>query len=236
MLARAAASNVRYARRDQASSRLALRSSAGVPGLRGAAGEDCLLGSPNPSHECYLVHLEPVQGLVTSDENYQKLGDFLLQEIRAKSSIKYPSLSELLTKLQVSCIESFASFHCCASCQIPYSAQGQTRNRLTKIIAICDFYVQNALPSKDMGDQISSLLMEQLGGVQYPDDLVTFFSDMSQLMHSHAQALDEDALKGKADISSAMGFYIRHCCVSFHMLAFEVCVIDQLTRQHLYAA
>ncbi|KAL0018583.1 hypothetical protein WJX79_009184 [Trebouxia sp. C0005] len=122
---------------------------------------------------------EVLQGLVTSDENYQKLGDFLLQEIRAKSSIKYPSLSELLTKLQ------------------------------------------DALPSKDVGDQISSLLMEQLGGVQYPDDLVTFFSDMSQLMHSHAQALDEDALKGGADISSAMGFYIRHCCVSFHMLAFE---------------
>ncbi|KAL0019060.1 hypothetical protein WJX79_002991 [Trebouxia sp. C0005] len=65
---------------------------------------------------------EVLQGLVTSDENYQKLGDFLLQEIRAKSSIKYPSLSELLTKLQ------------------------------------------DALPSKDVGDQISSLLMEQLGG------------------------------------------------------------------------
>ena len=47
MLARAAASTVRYARRDQASSRLALRSSAGVPGFRGAAGEETLLGSPS---------------------------------------------------------------------------------------------------------------------------------------------------------------------------------------------
>ena len=112
----------------------------------------------------------------------------------------------------------------------------QTLNRLIKIIAICGFRVQDALPSKDVGDQISSLLMEQLGGVQYPDDLVTFFSDMSQLMHSHAQALDEDALKGGADISSAMGFYIRHCCVSFHMLAFEVCAINQVTRQHLHVA
>ena len=74
------------------------------------------------SHECYLLHLEPVQGLVTSDENYQKLGDFLLQEIRAKSSIKYPSLSELLTKLQVSCIQSFVNIHFCAPCQIPNSA------------------------------------------------------------------------------------------------------------------
>lgn len=64
--------------------------------------------------------------------------------------------------------------------------------------------------------------MEQLGGLQYPDDLVTFFSDMSQLMHNHASTLDVDSMKGGADISSAMGFYIRHCCVSFHMLAFEV--------------
>ena len=82
--------------------------------------------------------------------------------------------------------------------------------------------VQQALPSRDTGDQIASLLMEQLGGLQYPDDLVTFFSDMSQLMHSHASALDVDAMKGGADISSAFGFYIRHCCVSFHMLSFEV--------------
>ena len=82
--------------------------------------------------------------------------------------------------------------------------------------------LQQALPSKDTGDQIASLLMEQLGGMQYPDDLVTFFSDMSLLMHSHASALDVDAMKGGADISSAMGLYIRHCCVSFHMLAFEV--------------
>lgn len=82
--------------------------------------------------------------------------------------------------------------------------------------------LQQALPSKDTGDQIASLLMEQLGGMQYPDDLVTFFSDMSQLMHSHASVLDVDTMKGGADISSAMGFYIRHCCVSFHMLAFEV--------------
>jgi len=117
-----------------------------------------------------------------------------------------------------------------------HSVDGQTLDRLIKIIAICGFDVQDALPSKDVGDQISSLLMEQLGGVQYPDDLVTFFSDMSQLMHSHAQALDEDALKGGADISSAMGFYIRHCCVSFHMLAFEVCYINQVTRQHLHVA
>ena len=82
--------------------------------------------------------------------------------------------------------------------------------------------VQHALPSRDTGDQIASLLMEQLGGLQYPDALVTFFSDMSQLMHSHASALDAESTKGGADISSAMGFYIRHCCVSFHMLAFEV--------------
>ena len=81
---------------------------------------------------------------------------------------------------------------------------------------------QEALPSGDTRDQIASLLMEQLGGLQYPDDLVTFFSDMSQLMHSHAAALDVDAMKGGADISSAFGFYIRHCCVSFHMLSFEV--------------
>ena len=188
------------------------------------------------SHKRYPVHLKPVQGLVTSDENYQKLGDFLLQEIRAKSSIKYPSLSGLLTKLQVSCIQSFVNIHFCAPCQIPNSAQGQTLDRLTKIIATCGFHVQDALPSKDNGDQISSLLMEQLGGVQYPDDLVTFFSDMSQLMHSHAQALDEDALQGGADISSAMGFYIRHCCVSFHMLAFEVCVINCFTRQPPHVA
>jgi len=52
----------------------------------------------------------------------------------------------------------------------------------------------------------------------------------------NAQAVDEDALKGGADISSAMGFYIRHCCVSFHMLAFEVCVIDRFTRQQLHVA
>lgn len=71
------------------------------------------------SHECYLVHLEPVQGLVTSDENYQKLGDFLLQEIRAKSSIKYPSLSEIFTKLQVGCVCSFVNIQFCAPCQIP---------------------------------------------------------------------------------------------------------------------
>lgn len=64
--------------------------------------------------------------------------------------------------------------------------------------------------------------MEQLGGLQYPDDLVTFFADLGQLMHSHMQAVDEDALKGGADNSSAMGFYIRRCCVSFHMLGFEV--------------
>lgn len=87
--------------------------------------------------------------------------------------------------------------------------------------------LQDALPSSDVGDQIASLLMEQLGGLQYPDDLVTFFSDMSQLMHSNAQAVDEDTLKGGADISSAMGFYIRHCCVSFHMLAFEVILKTQ---------
>ena len=107
-----------------------------------------------------------------------------------------------------------------------HSIEAQVLNRLSKLVAIRGCHVQDALPSKDVGDQISSLLMEQLGGVQYPDDLVTFFSDMSQLMHSHAQALDEDALKGGADISSAMGFYIRHCCVSFHMLAFEVCIIN----------
>lgn len=75
------------------------------------------------SHQQYLVHLKPVQGLVTSDENYQKLGDFLLQEIRAKSSIKYPSLSELLTKLQVSGIKSYASIRFCAPCQVPNTAQ-----------------------------------------------------------------------------------------------------------------
>lgn len=188
------------------------------------------------------MHLKPVQGLVTSDENYQNLGDFLLQEIRAKSSIKYPSLSELLNKLQVSCIESFDNiqriFHFCARCQIPNSAQHRWSDaqQTDKLVATCGSYVQDALPSKDVGDQISSLLMEQLGGVQYPDDLVTFFSDMSQLMHSNAQAVDEDALKGGADISSAMGFYIRHCCVSFHMLAFEVCVIDRFTRQQLHVA
>ena len=82
--------------------------------------------------------------------------------------------------------------------------------------------LQAALPNSEVGDQLASLLMEQLGGLQYPDDLVTFFSDISQLMHSQNQAMDEDALRAGADISSAMGFFIRHCCVSFHMLAFEV--------------
>ena len=82
--------------------------------------------------------------------------------------------------------------------------------------------MQDALSRQESGDQLASLLMEQLGGLQYPDDLVTFFSDLSQLMHSHAQAVDEETLKGGADISSAMGFYIRRCCVSFHMLGFEV--------------
>ncbi|KAL3146194.1 hypothetical protein ABBQ32_002900 [Trebouxia sp. C0010 RCD-2024] len=116
---------------------------------------------------------------VVSDEGFQSLGDFLLLEIRARKTVKYPSLTGLLLQLQ------------------------------------------QALSSKDTGDQIASLLMEQLGGLQYPDDLVTFFSDMSQLMHNHASSLDVDSMKGGADISSAMGFYIRHCCVSFHMLAFE---------------
>lgn len=97
-------------------------------------------------------------------------------------------------------------------------------------IALSPFCLQDALPNRDLGDQIASLLMEQLGGLQYPDDLVTFFSDMSQLMHSHAQAVDEDTLKGGADISSAMGFYIRHCCVSFHMLAFEVQCVSSLHK------
>ena len=96
--------------------------------------------------------------------------------------------------------------------------------------------MQEALPSRDTGDQIASLLMEQLGGLQYPDDLVTFCSDMSQLMHSHASALDVDAMKGGADISSAFGFYIRHCCVSFHMLSFEVrspCMLKPRDHLHL---
>ena len=82
--------------------------------------------------------------------------------------------------------------------------------------------MQDALGLQDTGDQLAALLMEQLGGLQYPDDLVTFFSDLSQLMHNHSQALDEDSLKVGADISSTMGFYIRRCCVSFHMLGFEV--------------
>lgn len=119
---------------------------------------------------------------------------------------------------------------------ILHSTEGQVVHRLIKLVARRVCHVQDALPSKDVGDQISSLLMEQLGGVQYPDDLVTFFSDMSQLMHSHAQALDEDALKGGADISSAMGFYIRHCCVSFHMLAFEVCAVNWVITQPLHVA
>ena len=37
-----------------------------------------------------------------TDENYQQLGDLLLQEIRAKNSVKYPTLTELLAKLQAS--------------------------------------------------------------------------------------------------------------------------------------
>ena len=38
---------------------------------------------------------------VVSDEGFQSLGDFLLREIRAKNTVRYPSLTELLSKLQV---------------------------------------------------------------------------------------------------------------------------------------
>ena len=40
--------------------------------------------------------------MVTTDENYQRLGDFLLHEVRAKDSVKYPTLADMLVKLQAS--------------------------------------------------------------------------------------------------------------------------------------
>lgn len=147
-----------------------------------------------------------------SEEGFHSLGDFLLREIRAKDTVKYPTLTELLTKLQVY-----------NRLRPEKSAAKQLLALLLSVISShTSLSVQEALPNRDTGDQIASLLMEQLGGLQYPDDLITFTSDMSQLMHSHASALDVDAVKGGADVSSAMSFYIRHCCVSFHMLAFEV--------------
>ena len=41
-----------------------------------------------------------LQGVV-SEEDHQLLGDFLLTEIRNKTTVTYPSLSELLLQLQV---------------------------------------------------------------------------------------------------------------------------------------
>lgn len=38
---------------------------------------------------------------VVSDEGFQSLGDFLLLEIRARKTVKYPSLTGLLLQLQV---------------------------------------------------------------------------------------------------------------------------------------
>lgn len=41
------------------------------------------------------------QDIVSDIEGFQSLGDFLLLEIRARNTVKYPSLSQLLFKLQV---------------------------------------------------------------------------------------------------------------------------------------
>ena len=167
------------------------------------------------------------------------LGDFLLKEIRNQSTVTYPTLSELLLQLQVSGVASVLPcflWGCPASLapvRVAFNTAALGRTKLncidvlhdSNIVSQCDtadVHAQNALSRQENGDQLASLLMEQLGGLQYPDDLVTFFSDLSQLMHSDAQAIDEETLKGGADISSAMGFYIRRCCVSFHMLGFEV--------------
>lgn len=191
--------------------------------------EVCRTGCKHDVPAAASDHGQSMQDVV-SDEGFQSLGDFLLLEIRARSTVKYPSLTELLLQLQVKHSTrlypkgvalfptlagvSISACPCCTDTFRLFLCKNSTFS--------FDLSVQQALPSKDTGDQIASLLMEQLGGLQYPDDLVTFFSDMSQLMHSHASSLDVDSMKGGADISSAMGFYIRHCCVSFHMLAFEV--------------
>ena len=69
-----------------------------------AAEHDCSRSDPSPRPS--VVH---IQGLEFTDENTQKLGDFLLQEIRSQASVRYPTLSVLVDKLQASW----------QSCQVP---------------------------------------------------------------------------------------------------------------------
>ncbi|KAK9811686.1 hypothetical protein WJX72_008344 [[Myrmecia] bisecta] len=95
--------------------------------------------------------------------------------------------------------------------------------------------LQTWLNDDEALQNVEAIVVDQLGMLNCPDDLLSFFGELGDMLNSNTSIAHPDRVF--ADHNSAMGVFIRRCCQAFASLAFEAtCLLYTDIRAYLEEA
>jgi hypothetical protein len=66
-----------------------------------------------------------------------------------------------------------------------------------------------------------AVIMDQLSGMRSPDDLITFFGELAELIQPAGSMPTDGSVPETFDPHSMFGKFLRRCTLAFEQLAFE---------------